>query len=560
MMKRTYFWAIPLSLWILAGCQSGGTKETTSTTSTAKTAGSEVTLDSYKTYVTAIAADDMEGRKPFTNGEKKTLAYLEKEAKALGLEPGNGDSFLQEVPMVEITSTAAPTMTVKGKQTLTLKGLEDYVVWARRPDANVTIKDTELVFAGFGIVAPEYKWNDYAGLDVKDKIAVVIVSDPGFYSQDTTFFKGKTMTYYGRWTYKLEEAARQGAKGCLIVHADEPAGYGFKIVQNNWNTSKFYLAPKGKDVHRNAMEGWITTPVAEKLFAAAGKNYQAELARAAKPGFKGGPLGLTVSTSLQAKAKYDKSYNFIAKITGDKRPEEAIVYSAHWDHLGIGKKNDQNDSIYNGAADNASGTAGLLAVAKAFKDSGQNPDRTVVLLSVTAEEQGLLGSAHYADNPTFAKEKTVANLNMDMLNPYGATKDIVLIGMGQSELEEMLAEEAKKAGRYIARDPKPEAGLYYRSDHFNFARTGVPALFTGMGTDHIALGKEKGKQLLEDFTTNIYHKPNDQVNEAFKMDGAVADLQLLYQLGRRLAFSNEWPQWKAGSEFKAVRDKYMPKK
>jgi Zn-dependent M28 family amino/carboxypeptidase len=388
----------------------------------------------------------------------------------------------------------------------------------------------------------------------------VIVSDPGFYSEDTTFFKGKTMTYYGRWTYKLEEAARQGAKGCLIVHADESAGYGFKIVQNNWNTSKFYLAPKGKDVHRNAMEGWITTPVAEKLFAAAGKNYQAELARAAKPGFKGGPLGLTVSTSLQAKAKYDKSYNFIAKITGEKRPDEAIVYSAHWDHLGIGKKDAQNDSIYNGAADNASGTAGLLAVAKAFKASGQKPDRTVVFLSVTAEEQGLLGSAHYADNPVFAKEKTVANLNMDMLNPYGATKDIVLIGMGQSELEEMLAEEAKKAGRYIARDPKPEAGLYYRSDHFNFARTGVPALFTGMGTDHMELGKDKGTKLLEDFTANIYHKPSDQVNEAFKMDGAVADLQLLYQLGKRLAFSNEWPQWKTGSEFKAVRDKYMPKK
>ncbi|GGK57337.1 M28 family metallopeptidase [Rufibacter glacialis] len=559
MFKRIHFWAIPLSVGLLAGCQSGGSKETTSTSAPSETSPSEVTLDSYRTYVTALAADDMEGRKPFTNGEKKTLAYLEQEAKALGLEPGNGDSFLQEVPLVEITSTAAPTMTVKGKQTMTLKGLEDYVVWARRPEENVTIKDTELVFAGFGIVAPEYKWNDYAGLDVKDKIAVVVVSEPGFNSEDTTFFKGRDMTYYGRWTYKLEEAARQGAKGCLIVHDPETAGYGFKIVQNNWNTSKFYLVPKGKDVHHNAMEGWITTPVAEKLFAAAGKNYKAELARAAKPGFKGSPLGLTMSTSLQAKAKYDKSYNFIAKISGEKRPEEAIVYSAHWDHLGIGKKNDQNDSIYNGAADNASGTAGLLAVAKAFKAQQQKPDRTVVFLSVTAEEQGLLGSAYYVENPTFAKEKTVANLNMDVLNPFGATKDIVLIGMGQSDLEEMLAEEAQKAGRYIAREPKPESGLYYRSDHFNFAKTGIPALFTGMGTDHIQLGKAEGKKLRENYSAKIYHTPNDQVNEAFKMDGAVADLQLLYQLGRRLAFSNEWPQWKAGSEFKAVRDQSMPK-
>ncbi|ALJ01448.1 peptidase M28 [Rufibacter tibetensis] len=528
-------------------------------TTNESTTTAQVTLESYSTYVTALAADDMEGRKPFTTGERKTLAYLEKEAKALGLEPGNGNSFLQEVPMVEITSAPAPTLTVKGKKTMTLKGLEEYVVWARRPEENVSIKDSELVYAGFGIVAPEYNWNDYAGLNVKDKVVVVLVSDPGFYSSDTTFFKGRTMTYYGRWTYKFEEAARQGAKGCLIVHATEPAGYGFQVVQNNWNTSKFYLDTRGKETYKCAMEGWITTPVAEKIFAAAGKNYQAELQRAAKRGFKGNALGMTVSTSLKATVKYDKSYNFIAKISGSKRPEEAIVYSAHWDHLGIGKKNAQNDSIYNGAADNASGTAGLLAVAKAFTGQGQKPDRSIVFLSVTAEEQGLLGSQHYAENPVFPKEKTVANLNMDMLNPFGATKDIVLIGMGQSELEDLLAEEAQKAGRYIARDPNPESGLYYRSDHFNFAKTGVPALFTGMGTDHLQLGKAEGKRLLDNFTANIYHKPNDEVNTAFKFDGAVADLQLLYQMGKRLAFSNEWPQWKTGSEFKTVRDKYMPK-
>jgi Zn-dependent M28 family amino/carboxypeptidase len=508
--------------------------------------------------VTALAADDMEGRKPFTTGEQKTLAYLEKEARALGLEPGNGDSFLQEVPMVEITSSPASSMTVKGKKPMVLKGLEEYVIWARRTEENVTIKDSELVFAGFGIVAPEYNWNDYAGVDVKNKVVVVLVSDPGFYAEDTTFFKGRTMTYYGRWTYKLEEAARQGAKGCLIVHATQPAGYGFQVVQNNWNTSKFYLATKDKEAYQSAMEGWITTPVAERLFSAAGKDFQAELQRAAQPGFKPYSLGQTVSTSLKAKVKHDKSYNFIAKISGRKRPEEAIVYSAHWDHLGIGKKDDQNDSIYNGAADNASGTAGLLAVAKAFKAQAQQPDRSILFLSVTAEEQGLLGSGFYAENPVFPKEKTVANLNMDMLNPFGATRDIVLIGMGQSELEDILAEEARMVGRYLARDPKPEAGLYYRSDHFNFARIGVPALFTGMGTDHVELGKAEGKKLLENFTANIYHKPNDAVNAAFRMDGAVADLQLLYQVGRRLAYSSVWPQWKTGSEFKATRDKYLP--
>ncbi|WP_205499694.1 M28 family metallopeptidase [Rufibacter psychrotolerans] len=561
MLKRLHFWAIPLSIGFLSACQSTSPQTTSAVATPEATAAPEVrvTEDSYRTYVTALASDAMEGRKPFSNGEKKTLAYLEQEAKALGLEPGNGNSYLQEVPMVEITSSPAPTMTVKGKKSMTLKGLEDYVIWARRPEENVSIKDSELVFAGFGIVAPEYNWNDYAGLNVKDKVVVVLVSDPGFYSSDTTFFKGRTMTYYGRWTYKLEEAARQGAKGCLIVHATEPAGYGFQVVQNNWNTSKFYLAPKGQDAYRCAMEGWITTPVAEKLFAAAGKNFQSELQRAAKPGFKGSSLGQTVSTSLKARVKHDTSYNFIAKISGGNQVQEAIVYSAHWDHLGIGKKNQQNDSIYNGAADNASGTAGLLAVAKAFKAQGQQPDRTVVFLAVTAEEQGLLGSQFYAENPTVPKEKTVANLNMDMLTPLGLTKDIVLIGRGQSELEEMLAQEARKEGRYVAPEPNPEAGLYYRSDHFNFAKTGIPALFTGMGIDHVQLGKAEGKKLLDHFTANIYHKPNDEVNAAFKLDGAVADLQLLYQLGRRLAFSKEWPQWKAGSEFKAIRDKYMPK-
>ncbi|RNI25694.1 M28 family metallopeptidase [Rufibacter latericius] len=555
MFKRIHIWAIPLSLSLLSGCQSSSSKKEAATS--ASDTNAAVTQESYKQYVTALAADDMEGRKPFTNGEKKTLAYLEKEARALGLEPGNEGSFLQEVPMVEITSSPAPTMTVKGKQAMELKGPDDYVIWARRTEENVSIKDSELVFAGFGIVAPEYNWDDYAGLNVKDKVVVVLVSDPGFYSADTTFFKGRTMTYYGRWTYKLEEAARQGAKGCLIVHATEPAGYGFQVVQNNWKTSKFYLDTRGKETNKCAMEGWITTPVAEKLFTAAGKNFQTELQRAAKPGFKGNSLGLTVSTSLNAKVRYDKSFNFIAKITGSKRPDEAIVYSGHWDHLGIGKKDAQNDSIYNGAADNASGTAGLLAVAKAFQSQSQKPDRTVVFLSVTAEEQGLLGSAQYAEKPVFPKEKTVANLNMDMLNPFGETKDIVLIGMGQSELEDILSEEAKKVGRYLARDPNPEAGLYYRSDHFNFAKMGVPALFTGMGTDHVQLGKAEGKKLLENFTANIYHKPNDEVNAAFKMDGAVADLQLLFQVGRRLATSEKWPNWKTGSEFKAVRDAYM---
>jgi Zn-dependent M28 family amino/carboxypeptidase len=518
-----------------------------------------LSTDSYSNYLTALAADDMEGRKPFTSGEQKTLDYLEREFKALGLEPGNNGSYFQEVPMVEVNTTASPTMTIKGKQSMQLEGRNDYVIWTKRTDEAIVIDPTDMVFVGFGIVAPEYNWNDYAGLDVKDKIVVMLVNDPGFYTQDPAVFKGKAMTFYGRWTYKFEEAARQGAKGALIVHDTEPAGYGFQVVQNNWNTSKMYLDTRGRETYKCAMEGWITTPIAEKLFAAAGMEYKSVLSKASQPGNKPFPLNLQASTSMKVKSKYDKTSNFIAKITGSTRPDEAIIYTGHWDHLGIGKPDAAGDSIYNGAVDNASGVAGLLEIAKAFKNQPVQPERTVVFLAVTAEEQGLWGSAYYAENPVFAKEKTVANINMDMMNPYGTTKDVVLYGMGQSDLEDYITAEAEAAGRYIAPEENPEAGLYYRSDHFNFAKIGVPALFIGPGVDLVEGGKELGKQKLDEYYANYYHKAADQIHADYKMDGVVEDLKLLYQVGRRLAGSSEWPQWTAGSEFKAVRDGYMTK-
>ncbi len=538
---------------MFAACQSSspGTEEAGAETVAA------LTTESYGKYVTALADDELEGRKPFTPGEQKTLAYLEREAKALGLEPGNGNSYVQEVPMVEVKTTASPTMTIKGKgQELKLEGRTDYVIWTRRTDEKIDLDPSELVFAGFGIVAPEYNWNDYAGLDVKDKVVLILVNDPGFYAQDPKVFNGKSMTYYGRWTYKFEEAARQGAKGALIIHSTEPAGYGFEVVQNNWNTSKMYLDSRGKETYKCAMEGWVTTPVAEKLFAAAGMDYEAIMSKVFKPGNKPMPMNLQVSTSMQVKTRYDKTSNFIAKITGSQRPDETIIYTGHWDHLGIGKADASGDSIYNGAVDNASGVAGLLEIAKAFKNQPTQPERTIVFLAVTAEEQGLWGSAYYAENPVFPKEKTVANINMDMLNSYGQTKDIVLYGKGQSELEDYITKEAEAAGRYIAPEANPEAGLYYRSDHFNFAKIGVPALFIGPGIDMVEGGKEGGIQKLDAYYANTYHKPSDQVHPDFKMDGAVEDLKLLYKVGARLANSSEWPVWKAGSEFKAVRDKY----
>lgn len=539
-------------LGLFSACQSANTTEDSVAADAAT-----LTEESYGNYLKALAADELEGRKPFTSGEKKTLAYLEREFKALGLEPGNGDSFFQEVPMVDVRTTASPTMTIKGKQAFKLEGRKDYVIWTKRTDEAISIDQSEVVFAGFGIVAPEYNWDDYAGLDVKDKVVLIFVNDPGFYTQDAAAFKGQAMTYYGRWTYKFEEAARQGAKGCLIIHDTKPAGYGFEVVQNNWNTSKLYLDSRGKESYKCAMEGWVSNEVGKKLLAAAGMDYATAVQNASKPGAKPVPMQLNISTSMAVKAKYDKTYNFISKITGSERPEETVIYSAHWDHLGYGKADEKGDSIYNGAVDDASGVAGLLEIAKAFKNSAAQPERSVVFLAVTAEEQGLWGSAYYAENPIFPKEKTVANINMDMLNSYGKTKDIVLFGRGQSELEDYITEEGEKAGRYVASEPNPEAGLYYRSDHFNFAKIGVPALFIGPGIDAEAGGKEEGKKLLDDFYANYYHKPSDEVHPGLKMDGAVADLTLLFQVGRRLSSSEEWPKWKAGSEFKAARDAYM---
>lgn len=522
---------------------------------------SAISVAGIENHIKILSADEFMGRMPFTEGERKTLAYLEDQYKALGLEPGNGESYLQEVPMVEITTTPAPTMEVKSKNgSFTLEGLKDYVIWTERTEETIELKEDDLIFAGFGIVAPEYSWNDYEGLDVKDKIVLVLVNDPGFGSDDAAHFKGNTMTYYGRWTYKFEEAARQGAKGLLIVHDDVPAGYGFWVVQNSWSTSKLYLDTRDKNPYFCATVGWVSNPTAKKLFEAAGIDWATTISAARQPGFKGMPMNLKLSTTLSVKSKYDKTYNVIGKITGAKQPDEYIIYSTHWDHLGIGKADEKGDTIYNGALDNASGTAGMLEIAKAFKSMKAKPNRTIIFLAVTAEEQGLWGSEYYAQNPIYPKEKTVANINIDGINPYGKMKDIVVVGIGQSELEDYLNEEAKAVGRYTSPEPNPVAGYYFRSDHFCFAKVGIPALYTGTGVDHFEKGVEYGKQLQEDYVAKYYHKPSDEYDTSrWNLEGAVEDARLLFNVGKKLAFETTWPQWKEGSEFKAVRDAYMNK-
>lgn len=510
--------------------------------------------DSLARHIALLSSDEFEGRKPFTAGETKTVEYLKNQFTMAGLEPGNGDSFFQEVPMVRITTQAAPSMQVfSPKGNFELKGREEYVIWTDKTDPIVSLSNTEIVFAGYGVVAPEHNWNDYDGLDVKGKVVMVLVNDPGFNAGDSSLFKGKAMTYYGRWTYKFEEAARQGAKGCLIVHSTAAASYPFSVVQNNWNTSRLRLDNRGKNETLCDIIGWVSTSAAQKILKVAGVD-SGLLARADIRGFKGQPLGVNLSTSMTVTTAYNKSVNVIGKITGAEKPDETIIYTAHWDHLGIGTPDETGDSIYNGALDNASATAGLIELARAYKSIATKPRRTIVFLSVTAEEQGLWGSAYYAQNPIYAADKTVANINMDGLNWYGATKDIIVIGEGQSELEDYLKQEAAKEGRVIAFENHPEAGFYYRSDHFNFAKAGIPALFTGSGIDVIGKGKEFGKKMDEQYTEKNYHRPSDEYDAAtWTMDGAIADLRLMFRLGRRLAYGTEWPGWKDGSEFKALR-------
>lgn len=518
----------------------------------------DINLTTFENHVKILSSDDFQGRRPFTEGEKKTLEYLTSQYQAIGLEPGNGSSYLQEVPMVEIKPGADSVMHVKSKRgNFVLKGFHEYVVSTQRTDSTVVWKDEELVFAGFGIVAPEYNWNDYENLNVKDKIVIVLVNDPGFGGDDSAFFRGNTMTYYGRWTYKFEEAARQGAKGCFVVHNTVPAGYPFAVMQNTWNTPHLYLDSRGKKTSFTEANGWISKPAAEKIFAAAGLDFNDLQTKARKPGSKGQELNVNISISLNTEVRFDKTYNVIGKITGTEAPEDYIIYTAHWDHLGIAKKDATGDSIYNGALDNASGTAGLLEIASAFKNMSNKPKRSIVFLSVTAEEQGLWGSAYYAENPVYPKEHTVANINMDGINPYGRMKDVMVIGSGQSDLDDYLQQEARLLDRDVVPDDESEKGYYFRSDHFNFAKIGVPALYLKTGSDFIGKGKEYGNQLKVTYTQKYYHQPSDEFDST-RMDfvGGIDDLKLLFQVGKRLSFDDKWPKWKQGSEFKAIRESY----
>ncbi|WP_370476484.1 M28 family metallopeptidase [Tamlana flava] len=511
----------------------------------------EVDQTTIGNHIERLASDEFAGRKPFTEGEVKTVNYLKDEFEKVGLLPGNGDSFFQDVPMIEITGTSSENMVISGKNgSFNLKLLKDFVATTNKTVTEVSLENSELVFAGYGIVALEYGWNDYEGIDWKGKTAVVLINDPGFKSGDSTLFKGNEMTYYGRWTYKYEEAARQGADGLIIIHDTEPASYGWNVIESSGSGAHLIIE---SDLPLLNVESWISAESAEKMFDASSMKEQDYKTIARNKRFKPIPLNLNVSVNIKNKIKKDVSKNVVALIPGTERKDEFIIYSAHWDHFGIGKAI-EGDSIYNGAIDNASGTAGLLAIAEAFKKSNVTK-RSIVFMAVTGEEQGLLGSAFYAQNPIFKPKKTVANINMDAFNSPEPMKDLTVIGYGQSELDDYAEEAAMAQGRYIIPDPKPEAGIFFRSDHFNFAKIGIPALYAKGSYEGFNSNIYKIKQWNENYRKNIYHQPTDEYNpNTTELSGVQFDAQLLFQVGFKLANENSFPKWKKGSEFKLIRE------
>ena len=489
-----------------------------------------------------------------------TIAYLADEFASYGVEPGNGDSYFQDVPLVDITVNPDRVPFVVagegGTNLMTFDYGEDVVTWTTRVVETSYVQDSDLVFVGYGIVAPEYGWNDYEGVDVTGRTVVILVNDPGYATQDPEVFNGNAMTYYGRWTYKFEEAARQGAAAALIVHQTAPASYGWETVRNSWTGPQFNLQPEDGNAGRVAIEGWMTEETSRTVFEQAGLDFDALHAEAETGNLRPVEMGLKLTTSVINQLRFSNSKNVVGVIPGSEAPDEYFVYVAHWDHFGTDQAlvDAGEDGIYNGALDNASGTAALLELAEAYASLPEAPRRSVVFLAVTAEEQGLLGSRHYASDPVFPLSQTVAGLNMDGLSNFGPTRELVVQGYGMSELD-MIADAAAAAqGRRIDPDPEPEKGFYFRSDHFELAKLGVPMIYPGNGIDHVERGPEYGLEMNARYTRERYHMVTDEFDETWDLTGAVDDVVLYYEIGAAVIQSDAWPTWNEGTEFRAIRE------
>ena len=539
------------------------------TADTSRTAGpplptverGDIAIATMQEVTRTLSSDAFEGRAPGTAGEQKTLAYLVKRFAAAGLKPGNRGSWFQEVPLIEITASAYdpliiadPRQPPEDAEPLRYDFGTDWVGVSYRPQKRIDLRQSELVFVGYGINAPEKGWNDYAGIDMRGKTAVILVNDPDHARKDTKGpFNGRAMTYYGRWTYKFEEAARQGAAAALIVHDTRPAAYGWNVVQAGWSGPQSHAVRDDGAKGETLVNGWVQNEAARAIFAAAGQDFTALAQAATRPGFKAVPLGLTVTTGFDNAVRRYASKNVIGLLPGAERPGEYVLYTAHWDHLGRCPANESGDDICNGAIDNATGTAALVALAEAFAKAGP-PARSVAFIALTAEEQGLLGSEYYAAHPVFPLARTAGGINMDALSLAGPAHDVTVIGQGKSRLDAYLAAALKKEGRTASPDRAPESGFYYRSDHFSFARRGVPMLYFDGGENLIHGGRAAGAAFAKDYNEKRYHAPGDEYDPGWDWRGVAQDLQLNYLAGRMLAQAREWPNWNKDDEFRRIRD------
>ncbi|MGI2024882.1 M28 family metallopeptidase [Shewanella glacialipiscicola] len=547
-MRRLY----PLcALAMLSAC-SPDTSVPDSTSALAELKPVQFNEARFRNDIKTLSSDEFEGRAPTTHGEKLTLDYLTKAFTDMGLKGAYQGSFLQPVPMVSYTADEAQQVTLAG---LPFKYRQDLVLSSRHDNGGINIENAPLVFVGYGVNAPEYGWNDYQDLDMKGKIAVILVNDPGFARPDSGKFNGKAMTYYGRWSYKFEEASRQGALGALIIHDTEPASYPWSVVENSWTGAQQDLVlSKAEQDSRIQVEGWLTLDTATQLFEKAGLSLPNLMARAADSSINL-PLEQTASIAFKNKAEYANSYNVVATLTGSTQADEQILYTAHWDHIGKDETK-EGDQIYNGAMDNASGTAGILEIARQLADNakeGHGLARSVTFIATTGEEQGLLGSRYYAANPLYPIDKTVAVLNLDSTNIYGKTKDYTIIGKGKSELENYLIEAATQQNRVSMGEKNPASGGFFRSDHFSFAKLGVPAVFAGGGNEAIDDATAAYKTQMQATMKGCYHNVCDEYHENWDLSGALQDLQVYYQATRALGNSQDWPGYYQGTEFNRLR-------
>jgi len=502
-----------------------------------------------------LSTDTFEGRLPGSKGEELTVALLTERFEAAGLKPGNNGSWVQNVPLVEITgNNYAPLSIANEKIQLSYEFGKDWVGVTYRENEDTQLFDSELVFVGYGINAPERDWNDYKGIDVEGKTVVILVNDPDWETPTLNGpFNGRAMTYYGRWTYKYEEAARQGAAAALIVHDTEPASYGWNVVESSWAGPQAYAQRGENPPPLTSMNGWIQKNVAEEIFSRAGLDFDSLAETAKSKDFSPIELGYVATTSFENEIRTFSSRNVIGVLPGTLRADEYVIHTAHWDHLGRCTPAPDGDDICNGAVDNATGTAALVALAEAHNLAGA-PERSLVFLAVTAEESGLLGAHYYAENPVFPLSQTVGGINMDAFDMAGPARDVTVVGPGKSQLDSFLETALIADGRQQTPNPNPEAGYYYRSDHFAFAKRGVPMLYLDGGQDLIVGGRAAGAEIAADYRANRYHGPKDEFNEDWDWSGVMADLQLFYRLGRMLSKSTSWPNWNEGDEFKATRD------